>query len=132
PQPLKLITDFLSVGRLHCLDKSSTRQRKASTQFTCAHCQRSNHRGTFRQGTFRPGEPPILHRFFLSSTSARRKFHVVLVEESFDEGRLVEGARIIALRRATGKGRHANFSAKPPRCVALHCPDHRPHETSRH
>ena len=47
PQPLKLITDFLWVGRLHCLDRSSTRQRKASTQFTCAHCQRSRHRGAF-------------------------------------------------------------------------------------
>ncbi len=32
---------FFGWDALHCLDRSATRQRKASTQFTCAHCQRS-------------------------------------------------------------------------------------------
>jgi len=47
---------------------------KAPTQNTCAHCQRSfspetpTFRPSFQPGTFRPGEPPILHHFPFPST----------------------------------------------------------------
>ena len=39
PNKKKLIADFFLVGHLHLVD--IVIHRKASTQFTCAHCQRS-------------------------------------------------------------------------------------------
>ncbi|MGN6707338.1 hypothetical protein ACVCL3_13505 [Rhodanobacter sp. UC4437_H4] len=42
PNQSKLITDFLLGGTLALLGQVTTHQRKTSTQFTCAHCQRSS------------------------------------------------------------------------------------------
>jgi len=60
-------------------DRPQSLQRKASTQFTCAHCQRSLacHRlGGGDLKHFAPGEPAILHRKTTSSTPCETLFWV--------------------------------------------------------
>ena len=63
----------VSIGWTLCIawDRPQSLQRKASTQFTCAHCQRSLacHRlGGGGLKHFASGEPAILHRKTTSST----------------------------------------------------------------
>ena len=90
--------------------------RKAPTQVTRAHCQRSKACGSFlipRPRTFRPREPRTIQPFPEPSTPSAQLFCFVPEGNTHDGGAFfgagrfglhVEGARILTFRNEIGKG----------------------------
>jgi hypothetical protein len=92
PTKTKLITDFLLGGTLALLGQVVTFHRKTSTQFTCAHCQRS----------FRLPPLPVTPRDLSSRVS--RPFYIAFWTRQHLRAWLFEG---VSARVAMPAGRRA-------------------------